>query len=153
VEFLFDQSIENFLSGHVHAFTDWGGVPRIILTDNLRSVVCERHGDAVHFHPRLLELCAHYHFQAQPCRPARGNEKGRVERAIQYIRHSFFAARSFAGISDLNRQAVVWRDEIAMKRPWPGDDNCSVMDAFTIEQPRLLPLPVNAFDTDLVSPI
>jgi transposase len=152
VEFFFDQSIENLLRGHVHAFEDWGGVPRNILYDNLKSVVAERRGDAVHFHPRLLELCAHYHFAALPCRPARGNEKGRVERAIQYLRHSFFAARSFAGLADLNRQALIWRDEIAHQRRWPGDDSRAVLDAFTEEKPRLLPLPVNAFDTDLVKP-
>ncbi|MGH9836050.1 MAG: IS21 family transposase [Blastocatellia bacterium] len=153
VEFFFDQSLENLLLGHLHAFQDWGGVPRTILYDNLASVVSERRGDAVHFHPRLLELCAHYHFDARPCRPARGNEKGRVERAIQYLRHSFFAARSFTSPADLNRQALVWRDQIAHQRPWPGDDSRRVIDALTEEQPRLLALPVNAFDTDLVKPL
>ena len=153
VEFFLDQSLENLLLAHVHAFQDWGGVPRAILYDNMRSVVLERRGDAVHFHPRLLELCAHYHFAARPCRPARGNEKGRVERVIHYIRHSFFAARSFAGLADFNRQALVWRDQIAHLRRWPGDDSRIVSDALTEERPRLLGLPVNAFETDLVRPI
>lgn len=153
VEFFFDQSIENLLLGCIHAFTDWGGAPRTILFDNLRSVVAERYGDAIHFHPRLLELCAHYHFDARPCRPARGNEKGRVERAIQYVRHSFFAARSWDGLADLNRQALVWRDEIAHQRRWPADDSITVTDAFAQEQTRLLALPVHAFSTDLVRPI
>jgi transposase len=153
VEFFFDQSIENLLLGHVHAFSDWGGVPRNVLFDNMRSVVSERRGEAIHFHPRLLELCAHYHFAALPCRPARGNEKGRVERAIQYIRHSFFAARSFTGLSDLNAQARAWRDEIAHQRPWPSDDRRSVIEVFHEEQPRLLPLPVNAFECDLIKPV
>ena len=116
-----------------------GAVPRTVIYDNLRSVVLERHGDAVHFHPRLLELCAHYHFAPRPCRPARGNEKGRVERAIQYIRHSFFAARSFSNLEDLNLKARAWRDEIAHQRPWPGDDSRTVADAWAEEQPRLLP--------------
>ena len=153
VEFFFDQSIENLLLGHVHAFSDWGGVPRNVLFDNMRSVVSERRGDAIHFHPRLLELCAHYHFAALPCRPARGNEKGRVERAIQYIRHSFFAARSFAGLGALNAQALVWRDEIANQRRWPSDDRHSVIEVFNEEKPRLLPLPVNAFECDLIKPV
>jgi hypothetical protein len=101
----------------------------------------------------MLELCAHYHFDARPCRPARGNEKGRVERAIQYIRHSFFAARSFAGLSDLNRQALVWRDEIAHLRRWPADDSITVTDAFAQEQARLLALPIHAFDAEQMRPI
>jgi transposase len=153
VEFFLDQSLENLLLAHVHAFQDWGGVPRAILYDNMKSVVLERRGDAVHFHPRLLELCAHYHFAARPCRPGRGNEKGRVERVIHYIRHSFFAARTFAGLEDFNRQAVKWRDEIAHLRPWPVQDSRTVADAWAEEQPRLLPLPAHPFETDLLKPI
>src|SRR5262249_34078750 len=126
LEFFLDQTLENFLLGHVHAFHDWGGVPRVLLTDNLRSVVLERHADAIHFHPRWLELAAHYHFAARPCRPARGNEKGRVERAIQFVRQSFFAARSFTTLADFNRQALAWRDQLAHQRPWPGDDSRTV---------------------------
>jgi len=53
LEFFFDQTVENFLRGHVHAFQDWGGQPRVILYDNLRSAVLERRGDQIHFHPRL----------------------------------------------------------------------------------------------------
>jgi transposase len=146
VEFFFDQTLENFCLGHVHAFHAWQGVPRILLCDNLKSVVLERRGDGIHFHPRLLELAAHYHFTFRPCRPARGNEKGRVERAIQYIRHSFFAARPFTTLEDFNRQALLWRDQVAHQRPWPGDDSRSVQQAFAEEQPRLLPLPLHPFD-------
>ena len=36
---------------------------------------------------------------------ARGNEKGRVERAIRYVREGFFAARTFTDLADLNAQA------------------------------------------------
>ena len=153
VEFFLDQTLESLIQGHVHAFSDWGGVVRTVLYDNMRSVVLDRRGNLVQFHPRLLELCGHYHFAARPCRPARGNEKGRVDRAIQYIRHSFFAARHFTTLDDLNRQAKVWRDDIAHQRPWPGDSSRSVADAFEEERPRLLPLPANPFETDLVRPV
>jgi hypothetical protein len=118
----------------------------------LKSVVLERRGDAIHFHPRLLELSAHYHFAARPCRPARGNENGRVERAIQYARGSFFAARSFTTLADFNRQALQWRETIAHQRPWPGDDSRSVAHVFEEEKPHLLPLPVHPFSCDLMRP-
>src|SRR5271156_5530120 len=58
LEFFLDQTLENFFLGHVHAFDNWQGAPRIVLYDNLKSVVLERRGDAIHFHPRLLELAA-----------------------------------------------------------------------------------------------
>jgi len=150
LEFFLDQSLENFLLGHVHAFQDWGGAPRSVETDNLRSVVLERRGDAIHFHPRFLELSAHYHFATRPCRPARGNEKGRVERAIQYVRHSFFAARPFTTLTDFNRQALDWRNQVAHQRPWPGDDSRTVAQVFEEEKPRLLPLPAHPFSCDLI---
>ena len=153
LEFFLDQSLENFLLGHVHAFSDWGGAPRTVLYDNLKSAVLERRGDAIHFHPRLLELSALYHFAARPCRPARGNEKGRVERAIQYARASFFAARPFTTLADFNRQAREWRDQVAHQRPWPGDDSRSVAQVFEEEKPRLLPLPAHPFSADLMRPV
>src|SRR5690606_25602838 len=102
--FTLDQRMESFLRCHHEAFTAFGGVPRHLLYDNLKSAVLERVGDHVRFHPQLLELSAHYHFEPRPCAPYRGNEKGRVERAIRYIRGSFFAARSYSGLDDLNAQ-------------------------------------------------
>jgi transposase len=153
LEFFFDQTLENFLRGHVHAFQDWGHSPRIILYDNLKSAVLDRLGSAIRYHPRLIEMAAHYHFQPRACAPARGNEKGRVERAIQYIRGSFFAARPFTTLEDFNRQALVWRDQVAHRRPWPGGGDRTVAEAFEEEQPCLLRLPAHHFDTDLVRPI
>ncbi len=150
LEFFLDQTLENFLLGHVHAFSEWGGCPRVILYDNLKAVVLERCGNAIHFQPRLLELCGHYHFAAQPCRPARGSEKGRVERAIQYIRHSFFAARPFTNLPDFNRQAWRWRDTVAHQRACPGDDGHTVAELFALERAQLLALPAHSFDCDVV---
>ena len=130
-----------------------GGVCRTLLYDNLRSAVLERHGEGVHFHPRLLELCAHYHCAPRPCAPGRGNEKGRVERAIRYIRDSFFAARNFTTLDDFNAQAWRWRDEVAHTRPWPDDPKITVADAFEQERPYLVELARHPFDTDEVIPV
>jgi transposase len=54
--FALDQALESFLHAHVEAFTTLGGTPRTILYDNLKSVVLERVGDHIRFHPRMLEL-------------------------------------------------------------------------------------------------
>jgi transposase len=153
LEFFFDQSLENFLRGHVRAFARLGGAPRTLLYDNLRSAVLQRRGEVIEFHPRLLELAAHYHFAPRPCAPGRGNEKGRVERAVRYVRDSFFAARPFTTLEDFNAQARRWCDEVAHRRPWPGDDRLTVADALAQERPRLLPLPAHPFETDLLVPV
>jgi transposase len=153
LRFFLDQSMENFLRGHVYGFEDLHGVPRHCLYDNLRSAVLDRYGEAVRFNPRLLELASHYHFAPRACRPARGNEKGAVERTVRYVRDSFFAARSFSSIEDLNRQALAWRDEVAGARRWPVDDRRTVADAFEDEGKQLLTLPTHPFETDLIIPV
>jgi transposase len=86
--FYLDQTTATFLAAHVAGFHVFGGVPRTILYDNLKSVVLERDGDLVRFHPRILELAGHYHFAPKPCAVARGNEKGRVERRIRDLRRA-----------------------------------------------------------------
>jgi len=72
---------------------------------------------------------------------ARGNEKGRVERAIRFVRERFFAARRFADLADLNAQALQWCLGEAAERPCPEDRARSVQRCFEEEQPRLLGLP------------
>lgn len=148
--FTLDQTLESFLRGHVEAFRGLGGTARTLVCDNLRSAVLDRRGDAVQFHPRLLDLAGHYHFAPRPCTPGRGNEKGKVERQIQYLRHAFFAARPFRDLDDLNRQFRRWRDETAHERRHPDMPDRTVADAWAEEKPRLLPLPAHPFETELV---
>lgn len=138
-------STANFLDGHVQAFDFFGGVPREILFDNLKSAVLERVGDTIRFNPNLLDLSAHYRFGPKPVAPARGNEKGRVERAIQYVRTSFFPARKWTDLQDLNRQALEWCLGTAAERRCPEDKTKTVAQAFAEEKPQLLPLPANPF--------
>jgi len=153
LEFFFDQTTENFLRGHVHAFEYWSGQPRVILYDNLKSAVLERRGNQIQFHPRLIELSAHYHFAPRPCQVRAGNQKGRVERAIRYVRDSFWAGRTFTTLAECNRQALLWRDQVAHQRRWPGGDNRTVAEVFAEEQSRLLPLPLHAFSTDRIETV
>lgn len=153
LEFFFDQRLESLLAAHVHGFSEWGGVARNVLYDNMASVVTERRGDLIRFHPRILELAGHYHFAPLPCQPGKGNEKGRVERSIRYIRESFFAARRFTNLLDLNVQARRWIKEIAHARPHPEHKPRTVQQVFEDEQPLLLPNPEHHMETDLIQPI
>lgn len=148
IRFYLGQQSENFLRGHEAAFACWGGVPRAALYDNLKSAVLERLGDAIRFNPLLLEFAAHYGFEPRPVAPARGNEKGRVERAIRYVRGAFFLGRRWRDLDDLNAQADAWCAGEPMDRRWPDDDARSVREAFDEERPKLLPLPANPFATD-----
>jgi transposase len=149
--FYLNQTTESFLSGHLAAFASFGGVPRGILYDNLKSAVLERDGDLVRFHPKLLELAGHYHFAPRPCAVARGNEKGRVERRVRDLREAFFAARTFHDLADLNRQLDDWIHRVQRARLVPGDDQGRTVGAALVEERALLlPLPAHPLSTDLV---
>ena len=141
LRFFHDARMENFLRGHAGAFDAWGGVPRVLLYDNLKSAVLERRGDAIRFHPALIDLAGHYRFEPRPVAVGRGNEKGRVERAIRYVRDSFFAGRTVNDVEALNAQAEEWCRGIASERRCPGQEAMSVGEVFVEEAPRLLPLP------------
>lgn len=145
LRFFLDARMESFLRGHVAAFTAWQGLPRVILYDNLKSAVLERRGDAIRFHPTLLDFAGHYRYEPRPVAVARGNEKGRVERAIRYVRDNFFAARSFTDLGDLNAQAEAWYRGPAADRRCPEDQSLSVRQALAEEAPQLLKLPDNPY--------
>lgn len=148
LRFYLNQKLANFLRGHEAAFNDWHGVPRVLLYDNLKSAVLERQGDAIRFHPTLLDFSAHYRFEPRPVAVARGNEKGRVERAIRYVRDNFFAAREWHDLDDLNAQAKAWCEGSVADRPCPEDNTLSVRAVFAQEQSKLIPLPDNPYVTD-----
>jgi transposase len=148
LHFYLNQRTENFLRGHENALNAFGGVPKVILYDNLKSAVLERYGDAIRFNPQLLAFAAHYHFEPRPCAVYRGNEKGRVERAIRYVRDNFFAAREYRDLEDLNKQAEAWCDTQANNRPCPEDKTKSVRQVFEEEKPRLITLPDNPYPCD-----
>ena len=143
LRFFPDARMESFLHGHVAAFNAWGGALRVLLYDNLKSVVLERRGDAMRFHPEFLRFAGDYRYEPRPVAVARGNEKGRVERAIRFVRESFFAARTFADIDDLNAQAEAWCIGAAADRRCPEEPERTVRAVFDDERPRLLALPHN----------
>lgn len=148
LRFYLDQKIANLLRGHQEAFAVFEGVPRVLLYDNPKNVVLERQGDAIRFHPQLLAFAGHHRYEPRPVAPFRGNEKGRVERAIQYVRTSFWPARKWVDLDDLNAQAASWCATVAGDRPCQEDKTWTVREAFEQEKPKLLPLPGVPFPTE-----
>jgi transposase len=148
LRFYLSQSSSNFMHGHQCAFNWFGGVSRSCLYDNLKSVVTARWGRKIQFNEIFLDFAGAYRFEPRPVGVARGNEKGRVERSIRYIRDNFFCMVSFSSLEDLNAQALQWCSTVALKRPWPQDTSISVEEAFNAEKSRLMPLPENPFQTE-----
>lgn len=142
--FFHDMCSARVLEGHTRAFLYFGGCTRLVLYDNMKTAVIEHVGEGVRFNRDLLELAAHYSFMPRACNPRSGWEKGRVERAVRYVRENFFEARSFENLEDLNRQLELWLETDAMERKWPDEHLLTVREAF--EQENLQALPSEPFD-------
>lgn len=148
LRFYFNAATPSFLQGHRDAFEFFGGIPRVLLYDNLKSAVIERIGNSIRFNSTLVQMAGYYRFEPRPVNVARGNEKGRVERAIRYIRDNFFAARKFSSIEDLNKQAFAWMIGPCADRICPEDRAATVRVTFMKEKSKLLPLPDDNFPCD-----
>lgn len=152
-ELVLDLDVHSLRRSLVRAAAFFGGVTRQWLFDNPKTVVIERRGDAIRFHPALVDIAARLHAEPRVCRPRKPHEKGGVERAIRFFKERFFAGRSFHSIEHGNAQLLDFIRTIAHPRPHPRYPERSVAEVFDEERPRLLSLPDPLPETDLVAPI
>jgi transposase len=152
-ELVVDLGVESLRRSLVRASTFFGGSPRQWLFDNAKAVVVERIGDAIRFHPTLLDLAARLHVQPALCAPRRPTQKGKVERAIRYLKERFFAARQFHSIAHGNAQLAEFLATIAHERPHPRWPERRVVELFDEERARLLALPEPLPETDFVTAV
>jgi hypothetical protein len=134
-----------FQQGFVDAFEFFEGIPRVILHDNLKSGVIERAGSIVRFNDDFIDICKYYLFEPRAVNIRRGNEKGKVERSIRYIRDNFFAGRVFTTLEQLNKEALDWCQNESFERMWRRGENILVREAFQNEKSKLNPLPNTPF--------
>jgi transposase len=136
VEFTISQTMEHFLACHEHAFAALG-VPSKIMVDNLKSAVLQRlAGTAPVFNPRYLDFARHHGFAIAACNVARGNEKGRVESGVGYVKKNFLRGLELSEFSAIQAAAQVWLDTIANVRIH-GETQRRPVDLFAEERPHL----------------
>ena len=117
IEFTRSEKFEEFIRCHENAIRYFENrVPIEGWYDNLPTAVSERMGKLTRFNARFLAYAGHHHLKPFACNLARGNEKGRVEDGVKYIRMNFWHNRKFKDFSDLCAQATEWRDETANLR-------------------------------------
>lgn len=149
VDFALDQRMDTFCAMHRRALEYFGGVPRRVLYDNLKTVVLHHAGATVQFNPRFMPFAGHYLFEPVAAPVRYPEAKGRVESAIKYLRHSFFYGRTFATLADVRGQVARWLEETANARRHATTHE-RPCDRLLIERTRLHPLPAHPWDTDLV---
>ena len=151
LEFTVCQSMEHFLACHQNAFNFFGAVPKKIMVDNLKSAVLSRIvGQAAVFNPKYLDFADRAGFTIAPCNIGKGNEKGRVENAVGYVKKNFLAGLDIPDFTAVNPAARHWLDAVANVRIH-GETRKKPHELFKEERPYLNALPENPFDIATVS--
>jgi len=139
------QKQEAFFEGHIQAFHFFGGVPRRITYDNLKTAVFRvLEGHHRQEQRAFTAFRSYYLFESNYCTPAQGHEKGGVESDVGYAQRNFFApipkAKDFAELNAMLHQACL-ND---LQRSVRGETR-SVAEVWHSEKPALLPLDPHDF--------
>jgi len=115
-EIVKEQNLESWIYCHIHAFEYFGGVPEVIIPDNLKNAIIKASFLDPKINKTYSELARHYGFQVDPCIPGMPEHKGKVESGVKYVKNNFIPLRSFTSFNDANRQLSEWNEEKASKR-------------------------------------
>ena len=146
LEFTVSQTMEFFLACHENAFAAFGGVVSRIMVDNLKSAVLQRLvGATPVFNPKYLDFSRHWGFEIAPCNVRAGNEKGRVENGVGYVKKNLLAGLELPDFCALQPQAKLWVDTVADVRTHEATQQRPI-DRFEDERPHLGRLNPAGFD-------
>ena len=151
VVFTTSQAFDVLRECHEMAFSFFGGVPREVLYDNMKTVVLERNafGEGNHrFHAGLWDTAKHFGYIPRLCKPYRAKTKGKVERFNRYLRYSFYyplvsrlkQAGLTLDVATANIEVRKWLNEVANCRIH-GETGERPCDRLEIERAAMLPLP------------
>jgi len=153
LEFTVSQTMEFFLQCHENAFAAFGGVTKRVMVDNLKSAVLQRLvGQAPVFNPKYLDFSRHWGFEITACNVRSGNEKGRVENGVGYVKKNFLAGLELADFSALQPAAQLWVDTVADVRMHESTHQRPI-DQFEEERAKLQPLNPAGFDLARVTSV
>ena len=140
VEFASRCDIHSLMRCMINAFLYYGGVPKEILTDNMKTVITGREEGKPVWNRQFETFALDMGFAPKVCQPYRPQTKGKVERFVQYVKDNFFPGRYFRDIEDLNRQALDWCRKVDAK----PNGTIGTIPLQTIAEEALQPLPVKA---------
>ena len=142
--------MEFFLACHEHAFAAFGGVPERLMVDNLKSAVLQRLvGLAPVFNPKYLDFSKHWGFGTSACNVRAGNEKGRVENGVGYVKKNVLAGLELPDFAALAAPAQAGVDTVADVRIHATTHQRPV-ERFEDERDKLKRLNPNGYDLGTV---
>lgn len=146
VSFHSDMREETLLRCLIGCFQAIGGVPWVVVTDNMKTAVLGR--NAQHepiWNPAYQKLAVEFKFHPEACAPASGNQKGAVENLVKYVKGNFIAGRSFHDDADLAEQCTQWLSHVNTERPSDATNQEPVL-RLVEEQAAFGALPTTAQD-------
>ena len=150
LEFCLSQSLGSLLRRMERGLRFYGGTTHVDIFDNMKTVVLQHNHKGIIFNTGFLTYAASRGFAVKACNVRSGNEKGRVERPIGFVRERFWPGRRFADLMDLNAQALKWRDDFANNRVHEETGKVPSLVYEHTEKAALNPLPTTDFNTDEV---
>ena len=135
VRFTTSMKMPHLLACHQRAFEALGGWTEQVLYDNMKQVKISRS----EWNEELLDFCGHYGITPKTHQPYRPRTKGKVERAVDYVKDNFLAGRSFNGLDELNAQASHWLEHTANVR-LHGTTGKQPIELFEQEKTALTPI-------------
>jgi len=146
---VFDQKIETWIRLHIEAFECFGGVPHVIVPDNLKAAVI-RAAFTVDDDPVIQrsyrELARHYGFQVDPAPPRSPEKKGKVEAGVRYVKGNFLRTWESIDIHEDQKALRRWMSEIADRRSHGTTARAPIELFEDHERDALIALPRSRFD-------
>ena len=146
-EAFWSQALPDWIAAHVHAFEFFGGVPELVIPDNLRSGVSQASRYEPDINPTYQEMASHYGTAVIPARVRKPRDKAKVEAGVQVVERWILARlrhQRFFSLSELNssiKNLLVSLNERPFKK-LPGSRKSFFQ---TLERPTLKPLPSEAY--------
>ena len=141
------QKQEDFVHGINQALLYIKGLPKVLLSDNLKSFVIKADRYEPTFNKLSLQLASHYGVELQATRSGKPKDKAHVERHVSIVYNQIYGPlrdQEHYSIDELNR-AITNRLEILNSKNYQGR-SYSRRDLFVEEQKELAPLPNNLFE-------
>ena len=134
----------------IAAFIYTDGVPMEIRSDNQKACVDSWAPGSPVFNSKYLEFATWYRFTPKTITPRHPTENLKIERPFWYLEQSFLGGREFKDLQDLKSQLQLWLKKVNDVRTL-GTTKEKPIDGYVQEQPYLQALPINHFDTSLVT--
>jgi hypothetical protein len=142
----FTQTTEAVIAGCEAAWAFFGGVFRVVVPDNMSSVIDKASPTDPRFNQAFVEYAQARGFVIDPARVRTPTDKPRVERQVPFVRNSFFAGETFIDLADAQRRVEAWCRGRAGLRTH-GTTQLRPAEHFKVEEAaHLLPAPISPYD-------